>query len=316
MRTIFDADPGVDDALALLWLLGRHDSDVRAVTTVSGNVDVDLGTANALKLLGLTSRQDIPVYRGADKPLQGEAIRAHHIHGASGLGQAELPATESVKAQGCAIGVLGQMLRSSPGQHRVIAVGPLTNLARAERHDPGVLKDAAEIIVMGGSINVPGNVTPTGEFNFVSDPLAARQVLRSGAELRLVSLDVTRQLLITETDLTAALAQAPTAIRDFCLAATSTAMAVGRERYGYRGLYLHDPLTAMLAFHPELADWETLHVDVETRGELTTGQLVADQRRQAQRTGALVKVATRIQVEDLREVFFAVIRALKEGDRR
>ena len=305
---ILDMDPGVDDALALVWSLAWAECDVCAVMTVSGNVDVDLGTSNALRLLALMGRPDIPVYRGEGRPLEGEPIRAAHIHGGTGLGEAQLPSSTGTADSG-ASAALSDRLTSEPDLYSIVAVGPLTNLATAELNDPGVLAKASEVFVMGGAIHVPGNVTPTGEFNLVSDPRAASIVFESNATIRLVPLDVTRKMRVTQAEMKEGLTDCPAEIRGFLMAATSTPMKIGREKYGYDGMYLHDPLTAMLSVEPMWAEWETFHIQIETQGEFTHGQIVVDERSQPVHQGKPIQVAMDIDRTKLLDAFFQPIRS-------
>jgi len=301
---ILDMDPGVDDALALLWALSTAEVAVEAVTTVSGNVNVDLATTNALKLVELMHRSDVPVFRGASEPVTGPAIRATHIHGESGLGEAQLPCPQIAASEGEATTALCALLRSRPGHYKIVAVGPLTNLALAELREPGILGLAQEVVIMGGALRVPGNVTPTGEFNFVSDPQAARSVIKSNAKIRLVPLDATRQMHIAKEELLSRLQSAPPRLRDVCLQLTATAMDIGQMKNGVARMYLHDPLTTLLAIRPEVATWETLNLDVEPMGELTAGQIVVDERPQTDLQGKPISVATHVHRDKALDEFF------------
>jgi purine nucleosidase len=301
---ILDMDPGVDDALALLWALSSADVAVEAVTTVSGNVNVDLATTNALKLAELMDRSDVPVFRGASEPVVGDAIRATHIHGETGLGAAQLPHPQLAASEGNATTALCALLRSRPGHFQIVAVGPLTNLALAEQREPGILSLAQEVVIMGGALRVPGNVTPTGEFNFVSDPQAARTVITSSAEIRLVPLDATRQMHLSKEQLLSQLQDATPRLREVCLQLTATAMEIGQKKSGVARMYLHDPLTTLLAIQPELAGWETLNLDVEPIGELTAGHVVVDERSQSDLQGKPVSVATRVHRDKVLDEFF------------
>jgi purine nucleosidase len=274
---ILDMDPGVDDALALLLALGCADAEVVAVTTVHGNVSVEKGAGNALRILALADAPQIPVYRGEGAPLEGPAIHAEHVHGQGGLGAARLPAPDAAVA-GDAVAFLIEELSRQPGSLTLVATGPLTNLAAAERRRPGVLTQAGGIVIMGGSIHEPGNASPRGEFNVVADAVAAREVLNSGATVLLVPLDATRQVLLTVEAMERMAREAPEPIRRFVCQATRTPMERARTEHGYEGLYLHDPLAVGLAVRPELGRRQRSHLDVECGGELTRGQIVADER--------------------------------------
>ena len=290
---ILDMDPGVDDALAIILALNSPELDVIGVTTVSGNVPVKLATENALKVLELVGRSDIPVFEGASRPLVREPVYAHEFHGRSGLGEAELPAPRC-GSRGDGIDFMIETLERRAGEVTLIATGPLTNLALAHGRSPGVLRAAREIVVMGGTLREPGNVTPTAEYNFYVDPQATRAVVGSGAATTLVGLDATRQVMLTSELMRQQLTTNPTATAAFCEAACRPAMAMGRGLTGHEGIHLHDPLAVAVAIDREICRFESVQIDVETEGELTAGQIVADFRQYVtleRRTGIGVSCA-------------------------
>ena len=270
---IMDVDTGVDDALALLLALSSPEVELVGVSTVAGNVPLPRTTDNTLRLLQWAGRADIPVYAGAERPLVRSAVAAADVHGATGLGAAHLPEAHTSPA-GDAVEFLLGILQARPGEVTLVATGPLTNLAQAEARVPGVLRRARQVVIMGGAVRVPGNVTPTAEFNFYADPHAARQVLASAAELVLVGLDVTEQVGLEQ----AALQACEGARAAFCRAACEPAMAFEAAQYGFAGMRLHDPVALGAALWPQLFRTERLWLDMETAGDLTAGQLVVDQR--------------------------------------
>lgn len=277
LSVILDTDPGVDDALAIMLALSSPEVDVLGVSVVSGNVSLDLGTENALKVLGLMGRTDVRVYRGADRPLVRDPVYADEVHGWTGLGQAVLPDPGTTSA-GDGVAFLVETLSDRPGEVTLIAVGPLTNLALAEQQSPGVLQKARQVIVMGGAIREPGNVTPTAEFNFFADPEAARFVIRSGAQFVLVPLDATHQVMLSRELLEGQVAPRGTPKARFLMDAVQDVLRYAEQTGGRQGVYLHDPLAVGLAISPALFEVEAMRVDVETAGELTAGQVVADLR--------------------------------------
>jgi purine nucleosidase len=282
---IFDTDPGVDDALALMLALASPELDVLGVCTVNGNVSIDICTRNALGLLHLFERTDVPVYQGADRPLVRDPVYATDVHGAQGMGAVVLPVSE-VDAKENAAAFLVEQLTQHPGEVTVIAVGPLTNLALAERILPGVLAKAKRVIAMGGAVIAPGNASATAEFNFFADPHAAQEVIRSGAKLTLVPLDATHQVGLTETVIRQEIEPLDTTMAKFVVDAVANVLAYG-ERLGRDAVvYLHDPLAVGVAIAPSLFECLQFNFDVETVGELTLGQLVSD-RRQAPAEGRL-----------------------------
>ncbi len=161
------------------------------MTTVSGNVHVDFTTRNALALLELAGRSDIPVARGSDRPLVRQAVIADYVHGHNGLGEVMLPDPQRQPVSSHAVDVIIQKIMEAPGEITLVAVGPLTNLALAVRREPRIAQLVREVVLMGGALRVPGNVTPVSEFNIFADPHAAHIVMHAGWAIRLVSLDVT-----------------------------------------------------------------------------------------------------------------------------
>ena len=271
---ILDADPGVDDALAMMLALGSPELEVLGICTVSGNVPLDIGTGNALKVLALLDRDDVPVYPGASCPLRRDPAYATEVHGPGGLGDSALPPPVRSPSRD-AVPFMVETLSARPGDVTLIAVGPLTNLALAEAQAPGVLKKAREVCVMGGTIDEPGNVTPAAEFNFFVDPDAARLVLRSGASITLASLDVTHRAALEASHL----AGLPsTKAGRFVKDAVRPAVEHSGRVQNRRRFCLHDPMAVGLAIDPSFFRIETVFADVETEGDLTAGQVVVDRR--------------------------------------
>ena len=197
-RVIFDTDPGVDDAMALFFLLCSPELQLDAVTTVFCNVDTEQTTRNALILLDVAGRPDVPVARGADRPLLRERrTGGSRVHGDNGLGGAALspPSREAWRRR--AAELIVERVLDAPGDVTLIAVGPLTNLALAVRLEPTIADAVREVVVMGGAVTVPGNTTPLAEANVANDPEAARIVFHAGWPLTLVSLDVTLRVIRT-----------------------------------------------------------------------------------------------------------------------
>ena len=285
---LIDTDPGIDDALAILLALGSPEISVEAITTVAGNVGVDLGTANAFRVLDVARPHHRPrVARGAAGPLVGPLITAAHFHGDDGLGnlgrlrdadgRPRYPEPSHTLEMLDGADLILETADRFAGRLVVVALGPLTNVALALQRDRGRLAQAARIVVMGGAVAVPGNVTPAAEFNIHVDPEAASAVFASGLPVELVPLDVTRRVVLTAADLGAALARhgGPTArfIQDF------TAHGFDFEtQQGDGSMALHDPLAVGVALDPSLVTLEALHVVVECEGRLTRGMTVADRR--------------------------------------
>ena len=271
IRLIIDTDPGVDDAIAILMALASPDVEVVGLTTVGGNVPLARSTRNALALLQAAGRPDIPVARGATRPLRGRYTYAPQFHGPGGLSsRLPDPITEPV-SQG-AVQFLHEQLTSQPSEAVLVALGPLTNLARLLREHPADLEHAKNIVVMGGAVNTPGNVTPNAEFNFYSDPVAAEIVLSSRLPITLVDLAACRQVGISRE-------QALGLRSDHQLGRLFLDLLRGwfqrdssRQRFEF-----YDPLALAIALDPVIATVVKVDLDVvleenEFRGEtLETG---------------------------------------------
>lgn len=285
---LIDTDPGIDDALALLLAFASPEAAVEAVTTVAGNVSLERTTENAFRILEEIKPLHQPlVARGAAKPLGRPLVSAGHVHGEDGLGDItrlrnaggglRYPPVEVRCAPLDAPDLIGEMAGRFPGELVVVALGPLTNLALAIRRDRRRLDSIKRIVVMGGAVAAPGNVTPVAEFNFYVDPEAAAELLASGLPVELVPLDVTRQVVLTRASLDACLSVSPGRRAQFILDFTAKGFASGEEA-GEGGLTLHDPLALAVALDPSLASFESISVAVECEGRLSRGMAVADRR--------------------------------------
>ena len=189
MNVTIDVDTGTDDAIALIMALNSPELHVGAITTVAGNASLSDTTRNTLRLLGHLGRSDIPVARGAPQPIEGQFDFAYNYHGAGGL-TTELPVTEAEPIESPASHYLQTAALGNPEDLTIIALGPLTNIALAFNSDPRFKSRIGHLYVMGGAVEVSGNVTPFAEFNIHSDPLAANVVFNSGVPITLIGLDV------------------------------------------------------------------------------------------------------------------------------
>ena len=282
-KVIIDTDPGTDDALAIMMALNSSDLDVVGLTTVGGNATLEHTTENALALLDHLGVSGVTVSPGAAGPLEGGFENAYHVHGSGGLG-VDLPAPTS-KAHGVeAAELITEAASKYRGELVIVAIGPLTNLAEALRAEPRMVRWVAEIVVMGGAVEVPGNVTPHAEFNVYNDALAADIVLNSGIAVTLVGLDVTRQTSVTAADLPWVVGEAPTARLARRIV---TSRLESRPEGGE--YHLHDPLAVVAALQPELLEYRQATVTVHRQGD-ERGRTVA-------RYGdGPVKVAVRVDV--------------------
>jgi len=269
---VIDTDMGVDDALAIMLALGSPEVELMGITTVAGNVPLEQGTRNALQVLELLGRDDIPVYMGAVTPLERMPVDAHVVHGLQGLGDAEL-AEPKMLPTGRAVDYLIDEIMTRPGELVIVALGPLTNLVLAEQKSPGILNCARRVIVMGGSLWCGGNVTETSEFNSYADPHALRALIQANVNLTLVPLDVTQKLRLLESDLAAALSGRQDEKATFIIDSTRSVIAYEKEDSDFSGLYLHDPAVVALIVDPTLFETKTIWVNVETSEE-RAGQII------------------------------------------
>ena len=302
---ILDVDMGVDDALAIMLALQSPEVELLGISTVFGNVPLNQATRNALQVLELMGRDEIPVYVGAGEPLVRKLVHAAAVHGESGLGDAVLPDPEMLPA-GNALDFLIEGIQARPSEVIVVATGPLTNLALVEKKQPGILDQARRVLVMGGALAEAGNITPVSEFNSFADPHAFHQLIQAETNMSLIPLDVTHQLGLAAETIEARLAGRDDAIARFIRESTRTVIAFEQEHYNYAGVHLHDPAAVALGIDSSLFEMETLVLDVETMGELTTGQVVVDRRPfsdEEERQGYPVDCAMKVDVDRLMHMF-------------
>ena len=266
---ILDTDPGIDDALALFYLLGESSVEIVGLTSVFGNVDVDKTTRNAQQLLEL-AQHPAWVARGAALPLHiPPNPPADFVHGAEGLGEEQLPPpTSPVYSQTAAQALVEASTRIE--RLHLAPVGPLTNLAQALQLDSGLVERVDGLTIMGGNLDSRGNVSQHAEANIWNDPHAARQVLRAGWPIRLVGLDCTSTIQLTESDFEDLPGNAGQILRR----AAGSYIEFYRSQ-GFQGCQLHDPAAVMAGIVPELFEWETTGVDVICEGA-DVGRVVRD----------------------------------------
>ena len=271
-RIIIDTDPGVDDALAILLALRSPELKVEAITPVAGNVPLDYTLPNALRLVEIAGRTDVPVAAGASHPLVRNLITAAHVHGNNGLAGVDFPPPKIKPVKETATEIIRRLVRASPGEITIVAVGPLTNVATALRADPDLSSLLRSIVIMGGSLSA-GNVTPAAEFNIYADPEAARIVFDAGVPLTMVGLDVTRKALFTPEHLK--ILQAGTTPWSQA-AARIMGATIERLNRGPRPMLeaMHDPLTVANLIDPGILTLKDYYVEVETQGEFTAGETV------------------------------------------
>lgn len=276
---IIDCDPGVDDTLALMLALrARQHIQLEAITTVGGNVAADLTARNALIACALAGRSDVPVYRGADRPLRREAVAASHFHGPEGLGDLPVPLLDASVAEGdSADAIIAHSLRHPKGAISLCALGPLTNVALALQKAPELATHWREVAIMGGARSEGGNITPSAEYNIYADPDAAEIVMASGTKVRSFGLDVTHQALALEERI-ARIEALGTAMSDTAARLLRFSRRVEKEEAGSDDAPLHDPCPVAWFVRPDLFRFRPAHIRVETHSELTRGHTSVDLR--------------------------------------
>ncbi|MCC2307795.1 nucleoside hydrolase [Cellulomonas chengniuliangii] len=274
-KMIIDTDTASDDAVALVLALTDARVDVLAVTVVSGNVPLSMGVQNALYTLEQCG-STVPVLAGADRPLVREHVFAHDVHGADGMGDIGLPLTGREPVEGHAVDRIIELARAHPGEITLVTLGPLTNLALALRKAPDIAGLFARVVMMAGTGDHTGNVTPTAEFNVYVDPEAADIVFTSGLPLEMVGWDVSRNdATITPADSVRLAATGP--LGEFCTRIQRQLVEFCREVTHIDGFDLPDPVTMAVAIDPSIAlRGIDAYVRVETAGTQTLGMTVVD----------------------------------------
>lgn len=331
-KIIIDCDPGIDDALALAFAHGDPGLEVCGITTVAGNVSLDLTTANALRVRDFVGMGEVPVVPGCAQPLLRPVLDAGHIHGGAGLGGAQLPDPLSGPAPGHAVDYLVDAISAAPGEITLVAIGPLTNIALAIRREPALISLVRNFVIMGGSAG-RGNATPAAEFNILADPEAAAIVFSAGWTVTMIGLDVTLQT------------RADAAVRDRLrtlgpladhlllpsLAGYRTAGPAGSGQAGSGPAgpggtrppaeqnwpedlldpAVHDVCAVACVTRPELISCVPALVQVETAGRLTSGMTVTDFAAPAAQHNALV--GTGIDVDGFWDLVLSAYRRAAAG---
>jgi inosine-uridine nucleoside N-ribohydrolase len=280
-RVIIDTDPGIDDTAAIFFALTSGVLQVEMLTTVFGNVAVEQATRNALTILEIAGRPDIPVYPGAGRPLNGDTpTYAPRIHGVNGLGDVPVEPPTASAGAGRAAERLVEAVLASPGEITLLAIGPLTNIALALTLEPAMAGALEQLIVMGGAVRTPGNITAVASANIYNDAEAALMVYRSGAPLVQIGLDVCRPTVITHAHLDR-LRAGGNAMTTFLTSITPLIQAFYRQTYGQEaGVHYNDVPAIAYAIDPGLFRGARMPVLIETAGKLTRGQTVPDWHRQ------------------------------------
>lgn len=280
-KIVIDTDPGIDDAMAIFYALASPELEVVGLTTIFGNVETELATTNALRLLEIAGRSDIPVAHGADKPLAMPYRGAvAFVHGSDGQGDVFLPPPTTAPVDADAADFLIRAAMESPGEITLVPLGPLTNVALAMQREPQFTSNLAEIVLMGGSAFGGGNASPAAEANILNDPEAADIVFGAECPIVMAGLDVTEQTVMTTDDL----AQIDTFDNDRArhLAAIVPYYAnFYLERHEFHGIFVHDSSTISYLLAPEHYSWVEYPIRVDCgnsfcRGKTQTAVHVSD----------------------------------------
>ncbi len=278
-RFVIDTDTGSDDAVALMLAADDPQVTIEAVTTVAGNVPLDLATRNALYTLEFMRLTDVPVYAGCDRPLLRPLETAQWVHGEDGMGDIGLPPPRSTPRAEHAVDVLRELSLEHPGKLTLITLGPLTNIAAALARDPELLTRYQHTYIMGGAPDAVGNVSATAEYNVWADPEAAAMTLAAPGAKTVVGWDISRKYAVIGPDERRVLEGIDTARSRFALDINGVLDRVAREYNGLKGFDLPDPITVAVAIDPTLATTtDDVYMGVATADE-TRGFTFIDLRK-------------------------------------
>ncbi|MFD1954721.1 nucleoside hydrolase [Paenibacillus thailandensis] len=286
-RIIIDADTGIDDALAILYAIHAPEIKLEGLTTTFGNTDVDQATDNTLRLLKLCGKEtEIPVAKGAAGPLKREYEGpVVNVHGHNGIGDAVIPKSDQQPLPVSAAEFLVRMANDNPGEITLVMVGRMTNLALALQMDPSIARKFKKVVIMGGTVLAPGNVTPVSEANLWGDPEAAAAVFESEVPLTVVGLDVTMKTRLTYEHLHLLDRKAPErnkAMVQFLHDSLGVYFDFYRQsNYFAESCPLHDPLAVLVAVNPSLVKTQTFKATIDCGHGLTAGMIVTDRRARA-----------------------------------
>lgn len=305
-KIIIDTDPGIDDAIAiLLALAAKEELELLALTTVAGNANLDKVTVNACKVLEIAGRADIPVYKGCEKPIARPRVEDDDFHGDDGLGNTKLPRPQKGIESEHAVDFLVRKAREEQGKLTLVPIGPLTNIARAIEKDPEFVNLVEEVVIMGGAEN-GGNMSPHAEFNFWSDPEAAKLVFHAGfRKITMVGLDATGCVFLSPT-LREFLYLINTPISRFMHEITRVYADEHWRIEKKLGCELCDVLTIAYLLDPTVAEQVDAYVDVETQG-LCDGASVVYRTKYYPDKLQNCKVAVKADTKKFFEIFFGYL---------
>jgi purine nucleosidase len=273
---LIDTDTASDDAVALVMAMQHPGVQIEAITVVAGNVPVDQGVQNALYTVEMC-QQSVPVHRGMPAPLTRPLETAQFVHGQDGMGDIGLPLAGRSPASADAIGVLRETIHRLSGAITLVTLGPLTNIAVALRQDPSIAHAVSQCVVMGGTGQGHGNITPVGEYNFWADPEAAKIVFESGMPIKMVGWDISRTYAVFNPEDTPALRAIGTTVARFCVDIQRAVVQFALTTTRLEGFDLPDPIAMAIALDPTVATrTECFFVAIEAASPLCRGQSVVE----------------------------------------
>ena len=298
-KVIIDTDPGTDDALAIIMGLNSPEIDILGITTTGGNAKLKDTTRNALRIINYLnpsvsvpgSSNHIPVSPGSGKPIDGDYTYGYDYHGAAGIG-VKIPSTTSTPSKIGAEKLMTQFISEFPNQVTVIALGPLTNIARTLLLQPQIAKLVKETVIMGGAFEIPGNITPYAEFNICNDPEAAKIVFESGMRIRIIGLDVTNQVYILQEDCNWETKHNQSARLSNMIIRNWFRFHQNLIKYP-----LHDPLAILATIKPELLTYTFAEINVETKKTESIGNTKA-----IYKNSGSVKIAKNVQSDTSKSI--------------
>ncbi|MGL4367794.1 MAG: nucleoside hydrolase [Brevinemataceae bacterium] len=303
MKIIIDTDPGIDDAMALLLAASSPKISIEAITNVTGNTKVDQCVRNTFKILDVCNRLDIPVYRGAEKPLIKPYFEGDgKVHGKDGLGDLNFPEVEKKLEQLPAYQYLIKTASEFPEEITLACIGPLTNIALAIQNDPNFAKNIKKLVIMGGA-KCGGNLSPVAEFNIWDDPDAAKIVFEAGFnEIIVIGLDVTHKVILSP-NLQELLKQYNTPQSIFISKITNFYNTFHWKSEKILGCYMHDPLVIGYLIDPEIFKLQDAFISIVTEGQ-AIGQTIVDINGTWNNNICNCKFAYQVDSKKFLEIFF------------
>lgn len=302
-RVIIDTDPGIDDAMAILFAHLEPSIELVGLTSIFGNVTTNIATRNALALTEMMGG-NVPVAHGAERPLvQEQKDVAWEVHGREGFGDVSAFSPEKQSMDEPAHEFICRMINQYPGEITLCPVGPLTNIAKALQHDPAIIDKVKSVVVMGGSLRAGGNVTEYAEANIWQDPHAAEIVFGASWPIRMIGLDVTGKIICTPDEFASLGASSPK-FGEFLNKAAQYYFDFYKKSVGIVGCQMHDPSAVISIIRPDFFSYETTRLSVVEDG-VKAGQTVLT--RDSERP--LVEVATDCDADAVRDLFLEVIKS-------